>query len=59
MTVAGLGIVPLYSHMATATGDDMVPPPLGSVALLSDAPWTLYRLPHPMRQQDIVDAAKQ
>jgi hypothetical protein len=41
MTVAGLGIVPLYSHMATATGDDMVPPPLGSVTLLSDAPWTL------------------
>jgi hypothetical protein len=57
MTVEALGIVPLYSHMATATGDDMVPPPSGSVAVLSAAPWTLYRLPHPMRQQDIVDAA--
>jgi hypothetical protein len=56
LTVPGLGLAPRYTHVVSGPDDFRIAVPPGAVAVLQSPPWTLYALPRPMRQAEILGA---
>ena len=54
LTVPGLGLAPRYTHVVSGPDDFRIAVPPGAVAVLQSPPWTLYALPRPMRQAEIL-----
>lgn len=46
---------PIFDHMIARDDGRGPQPPKGSVALLSVAPWSLYRLPHPAHRTELLE----